>query len=155
MSPTEFQEEGVSDTDNTENGDSHSTPEEERVPFVPPARRRFDTELDSSVCLEADEDEKFWKEARKLRRSTCCAEEIQRIFEEKRFSILGQVHLDLCRYHELGRFVDEGQKYDRAAAWFHLEVAAKCTVIEAVVTMAKIFLNIPRELLQDFTVDVS
>lgn len=88
-----------------------------------------------------------------------------------------QVHLDMARYHELGRFlVDAGGggpvvahntdssdlhnmdldavvcapiAYDKPSAWFHLELAARCHVLEAVLTLAKIHLSLPHDLLKD------
>ena len=44
-------------------------------------------------------------------------------------SVLGNVHLDLARYHELCRFTEDGT-YDKEAALFHLCCAADCGVIQ-------------------------
>ncbi len=44
-------------------------------------------------------------------------------------SVLGNVHLDLARYHELCRFTEDGT-YDKGAALFHLRCAADCGVIQ-------------------------
>ncbi|CAG0922754.1 unnamed protein product, partial [Notodromas monacha] len=46
--------------------------------------------------------------------------------EELKDSVLGQIHLDLAKYHELGRFSVEGaeDEYDQEAAMFHLRQAA-------------------------------
>ncbi len=66
------------------------------------------------------------------------------------------MHLDLARYHELGRFrtaEDGGDGYDRAAAWFHLEIGAKCGILEAVLAAARICLGLPHELLADLNVE--
>nr|pir hypothetical protein F42A10.4 - Caenorhabditis elegans [Caenorhabditis elegans] len=86
------------------------------------------------------------------------------------FSVLGQIHIDLSRYHELGRFVEvdsehkemlEGSendarvpiKYDKQSAIFHLDIARKCGILEAVLTSAHIVLGLPHELLKEVTVD--
>ena len=45
--------------------------------------------------------------------------------------------------------------YDRQSAWFHLDMAARCHVLEAVLTVAKIHLGLSHDLLKDFEVDVS
>ncbi|VDK85599.1 unnamed protein product [Litomosoides sigmodontis] len=72
------------------------------------------------------------------------------------------IHLDLARYHELGRFVEtsasvcsekenvystkdyENKKnkencveFDKYSAFYHLDVARRCGVLEAIITMAK------------------
>lgn len=61
-----------------------------------------------------------------------------------------QIHLDMCRYHELGRFLRDGEtEYDRCAALFHLELAAQCGLIEALLTVARIALGSDHELLKD------
>lgn len=86
------------------------------------------------------------------------------------FSILGQIHIDLARYHELGRFVEldselkemlDGNqndarapiKYDKQSAIFHLDIARKCGILEAVLTSAHIVLGLPHELLKEVTVE--
>ncbi len=57
----------------------------------------------------------------------------------------------MCRYHELGRFLRENEiDYDRCSAMFHLELAAQCGLIEALLTLAKISLgSTDHELLKD------
>ncbi len=55
-------------------------------------------------------------------------------------SVLGNVHLDLAKYHELRRFTDDGT-YDKAAALFHLRCAADCGVIAAATAYARIYLG--------------
>ncbi|EGT51003.1 CBN-EFK-1 protein [Caenorhabditis brenneri] len=86
------------------------------------------------------------------------------------FSVLGQIHIDLARYHELGRFIEtdpeqkemlDGSendarapiKYDKQSAIFHLDIARKCGILEAVLTSAHIVLGLPHELLKEVTVD--
>lgn len=86
------------------------------------------------------------------------------------YSILGQIHIDLARYHELGRFIEQDPeqkemldgsendarapiKYDRQSAIFHLDIARKCGILEAVLTSAHIVLELPHELLKEVTVE--
>ncbi|GIX90881.1 hypothetical protein CEXT_111661 [Caerostris extrusa] len=70
-------------------------------------------------------------------------------------SVLGQIHLDLAKYHELGRFIPEDEEYDHDAAFYHLEQAARCGSLEAINTIAKIYLQIPRDILIGVTVKES
>ena len=58
--------------------------------------------------------------------------------------VLGNVHLDLAKYHEICRFVDDGC-YDKAAALFHLRCAADCGVIQAITTLAKMYCGMPHD----------
>ncbi|KAB7504206.1 Eukaryotic elongation factor 2 kinase [Armadillidium nasatum] len=64
-------------------------------------------------------------------------------------SILGKVHLDLANYHELNRFVEENESYDREAAMFHLKIAAKCGNLDSILAMAHIHLGMPHDILPD------
>lgn len=67
------------------------------------------------------------------------------------YSVLGRIHLDLAKYHELRRFMPDGESsYDKVAAMFHLEQAAKCGILEAVLTLARICMQLPH----DFLVEV-
>lgn len=67
-------------------------------------------------------------------------------------SILGQVHLDLAKYHEMGRFCktkDDVDNYDRDAALYHLRHAADCGCLEAIICTARIHLGLPHDVLAD------
>jgi elongation factor 2 kinase len=95
---------------------------------------------------------------------------------------LGQIHLDVARYHELGRFLQlrsDGSKqvtrkvehgvsaaatlkdstvqpagdYDRASAWFHLDIAVSCGTLEAILAMADIYLGRQHTLLADISME--
>ena len=52
-----------------------------------------------------------------------------------------QVHHDLAKYHELGRFSKDESLIDWKAALFHETVAADLGVMEAIVTISKIHLG--------------
>ncbi|XP_014673783.1 PREDICTED: eukaryotic elongation factor 2 kinase-like [Priapulus caudatus] len=57
------------------------------------------------------------------------------------------VHLDLAKYHEMGRFKEQdGAECDMDAAMFHLKQAVNCEVLEAIQIMAKLYLNMPTDI---------
>ena len=68
-----------------------------------------------------------------------------------------QVHHDLAKYHEMGRFIVPGSDDvpDLQAALFHEQQAAQLGVKEAIVTMADIYLQRPQDVLPSIVVDVS
>ena len=71
-------------------------------------------------------------------------------------SILGQIHLDLAKYHEMERFTKaEGEGYDHEAAIFHLGHAADCGNLEAIITMARLALQLPQDVLPDIVMEKS
>ncbi|CAI5456392.1 unnamed protein product [Caenorhabditis angaria] len=140
--------------------------------------------LNSSRITGETEREDFWKNARKMSipaniaalRDVAALQ--QQEVQSHHFSVLGQIHIDLCRYHELGRFIEEENadankkaglatssaqenksadlgaiNYDKESAVFHLDVARKCGVLEAVLTTANIALGMSHELLKDVTTD--
>lgn len=63
--------------------------------------------------------------------------------------------MDLAKYHELGRFSAVEGEYDKEAAFYHLKHSAMCGNLEAVNIMAKIYLQLPHDLLCMISVDVS
>lgn len=63
-----------------------------------------------------------------------------------------QVHLELAKYNEMGRFTEHEPQMD--CAMFHLEQAAACAVVPALVTVAEIYLQLPHEILASATVQV-
>ncbi|CAF4689545.1 unnamed protein product, partial [Rotaria sp. Silwood2] len=70
-----------------------------------------DTQRPSSVMLEKTEMKKFEDT------STCY---------EKHESILGQIHLEMCKCYQVGRFSELGsEEFDEESAFFHLEQAAE------------------------------
>ena len=75
-------------------------------------------------------------------------------FEEED-SILGRIHLELCKYHEMGRFlVNENDDFNEEAAFFHLKQSANLGVIEALINLAKIYLQLPHDILPSYQVEV-
>ncbi|VDM43324.1 unnamed protein product [Toxocara canis] len=130
--------------------------------------------------VQESEKEAFWLEARKMSRPAgfLSKAEMEQLAELSRQShtnsVLGQVHVDLARYHELGRFLPKSVSaskndnfiltigsgngtgessftYDQESALYHLDVARRCGILEAVITIAQIAFGIrlPHELLKD------
>jgi len=90
----------------------------------------------SSVLLEKEQLEK-------LTEISACYEKYE--------SILGQIHLEMCKYYQVGRFSELGsEEFDEKSAFFHLELAAELLVKEAVFDLAKIYLDLPRDLLPNY-----
>ncbi|CAD6189189.1 unnamed protein product [Caenorhabditis auriculariae] len=130
--------------------------------------------MNSSRLTRETECDEFWKAARKQSIPAGAISAIQlaelRNFEARvnQTSVLGQIHIDIARYYELGRF-EEGENkekillttcsdneevsgvidYDKQSAIFHLNVARKCGSLEAVMTSAQILFGMPHELLKD------
>lgn len=67
-----------------------------------------------------------------------------------------QVHHELAKYHEIGRFALDGdeKKIDWQSALFHEEHAANLGIPEAIITMAKIYLHLPHDVLVSCEVGV-
>jgi len=77
-------------------------------------------------------------------------------FLDEEESTLGKIHLELCKYHEMGRFLtSEIEEFNQEAAFFHLKQAANLGVIEALNNTAKIYLQLPHDILPNFQVEVS
>lgn len=69
-------------------------------------------------------------------------------------SVLGQIHLDLAKYHEMQRFTEpDSTGYDRKAALYYLRHAADCGHLEAIITMARVALNLPHDVLPDLCLE--
>eukprot|EP00095_Tigriopus_kingsejongensis_P008623 maker-scaffold503_size153465-snap-gene-0.13 protein:Tk08623 transcript:maker-scaffold503_size153465-snap-gene-0.13-mRNA-1 annotation:"hypothetical protein CAPTEDRAFT_175610" len=63
-------------------------------------------------------------------------------------SVLGEIHVDLAKYHEICRFTEDGS-YDQYAAFFHLKCAADCGNVSAVVALSRMFLGLPHDILSE------
>lgn len=124
------------------------------------ARVRLDSMTDSGTDTETKEKDLLRFKSmvqRKARPSHVLGEmehrKLLECLEEDRCktgsSVLGQIHLDLAKYHELNRFVKESESYDREAAIFHLSQAARCGILEAIKTMAHLHLGLQHDILPD------
>ncbi|XP_063171288.1 eukaryotic elongation factor 2 kinase isoform X2 [Candoia aspera] len=92
-----------------------------------------------------------------VHRPSCVAVEVQRLNAlelEKKIgkSILGKVHLAMVRYHEAGRFCEKDQKWDEDSALFHLEHAAECGELEAIVGLGLMYSQLPHHILSEVTI---
>ena len=105
-----------------------------------------------STCVMAEMKarKKLWEE------DNCKEEEDNKSLQYTGGSVLGQIHLDLAKYHEMQRFTKPDQEgYDKEAALFHLRHAADCGNLEAIITMARVALQLPHDVLTDLSLDES
>uniref|UniRef100_A0A3B3YER6 Eukaryotic elongation factor 2 kinase n=1 Tax=Poecilia mexicana TaxID=48701 RepID=A0A3B3YER6_9TELE len=114
--------------------------------------------LDVSPQL-TDEKWSFFHSSRAhVHRPSCVATEVERLnaLLQKKIgqSILGKVHLAMVRYHEAGRFCEKDEPWDQDSAMFHLERAALCGELEAIVALGKCYLQLPHHILPDMEVEV-
>ncbi|XP_074647472.1 eukaryotic elongation factor 2 kinase-like isoform X2 [Tubulanus polymorphus] len=131
-----------------------------------------DTVTESSTCPDDDDDDDdikdddkeeedriaFRNAMRSKHRPSCIAHEI-RLRSASAIStdsskvvvqfdsVLGNIHHDLAKYHEAGRFVMNDAEIDWDAALFHEEHAAQLGVMDAIITMARLYLGLPRDVL--------
>lgn len=122
-----------------------------------------ETESDQSDVFTENEDEEIKKSFANnmVHKASSVFAEVEllekvRMEEQRRHksvSILGQVHLELAKYNDVGRFTNHEPQMD--CAMFHLEQAAACSVLAAIVTMAEIYLQLPHDILASATVQVS
>jgi len=76
--------------------------------------------------------------------------------DDEEESVLGRVHLELAKYHVLGRFCkDIYEEFDQQVAFFHLEQAAKLGVAEAMSSVGKICLQLPNDILPEYEAEES
>ncbi|KAL7372741.1 hypothetical protein ABVT39_021693 [Epinephelus coioides] len=111
-------------------------------------------------CIKADNDgmtEENWSFFHSSRahvhRSSCVATEVERIntLLQKKIgqSILGKVHLAMVRYHEAGRFCERDEQWDQDSAMLHLERAALCGELEAIIALGQCCMQLPHHILPD------
>ncbi|XP_046400043.1 eukaryotic elongation factor 2 kinase-like [Ischnura elegans] len=135
----------------TDNSDMESSSGSER------RQRRFHRESESSASMSNEMDRLTFQDqvARRSRPSCVQPPKIGDLIEESgEDSILGRIHLDLTRYHELHRFTSpDSTWYDRDAALFHLEKAALCGLAEAKVALASLYLGLPHDILPEMEVE--
>jgi len=81
------------------------------------------------------------------------AEQEEKQKRRKSVSILGQVHLEFAKCNEIGRFTNN--EVQIGCAMFHLEQAAACGDLQALITMAEIHLQLPHDILASATVQES
>uniref|UniRef100_A0A8C6Y415 Eukaryotic elongation factor 2 kinase n=1 Tax=Naja naja TaxID=35670 RepID=A0A8C6Y415_NAJNA len=123
----------------------------------PNCNRRHESDEDSlgSSARVSVEKWNLYNAARvHIHRPSCVAVEVQRLNGlelEKKIgkSILGKVHLAMVRYHEAGRFCEKDQAWDHDSALFHLEHAAECGELEAIVGLGLMYSQLPHHILAE------
>uniref|UniRef100_A0A3P9N8F5 Eukaryotic elongation factor 2 kinase n=1 Tax=Poecilia reticulata TaxID=8081 RepID=A0A3P9N8F5_POERE len=123
-----------------------------------PSERRSEGDPNDHVDGLTDEKWSFFHSSRAhVHRPSCVATEVERLnaLLQKKIgqSILGKVHLAMVRYHEAGRFCEKDEPWDQDSAMFHLERAALCGELEAIVALGKCYLQLPHHILPDMEVE--
>ncbi|XP_068610486.1 eukaryotic elongation factor 2 kinase isoform X1 [Brachionichthys hirsutus] len=92
-----------------------------------------------------------------VHRSSCVATEVERLnaLLQKKIgqSILGKVHMAMVRYHEAGRFCEKNEQWDQDSAALHLERAALCGELEAIIVLGQCYMQLPHHILPDMEVE--
>uniref|UniRef100_A0A8C6UKZ8 Eukaryotic elongation factor 2 kinase n=1 Tax=Neogobius melanostomus TaxID=47308 RepID=A0A8C6UKZ8_9GOBI len=113
------------------------------------------------LCVQLTEERwSFFHSSRAhVHRSSCVATEVERLSSllQKKIgqSVLGKVHLAMVRYHEAGRFCEKDEPWDQDSALFHLERAALCGELEAIVALGMAFMQLPHHILPDLEMEDS
>ncbi|XP_053710014.1 eukaryotic elongation factor 2 kinase isoform X4 [Synchiropus splendidus] len=119
-----------------------------------PSERRSEGDPNDHMDGMTEEKWSFFHSSRShVHRPSCVATEVERInaLLQKKIgqSILGKVHLAMVHYHEAGRFCEKDEQWDRDSAVFHLERAAQCGELEAIVALGQCYLQLPHHILDD------
>ena len=112
-------------------------------------RMRLQSELLHDPLMQTNHLIAFQEDVKLKSRTTNLEDEKKRNVDYDE-SILGMVHLELAKYHEVCRFSDNGT-YDKNAALFHLKSAADCGIVAAIVNVAKIYSDLPHDILAEVT----
>jgi len=89
------------------------------------------------------------RQMERVSRPSCISAEIHQLKGGEEDSILGQIHLDLAKYHETCRF--DADKMDISSALFHLKSAADCNNIQALVAISQLYSGLPNDILPALT----
>ncbi|XP_068439269.1 eukaryotic elongation factor 2 kinase isoform X2 [Clinocottus analis] len=121
-------------------------------------QRHFSESDEDSFKRMTEENWSFYHSSRAhVHRSSCVATEVERLnaLMQKKIgqSILGKVHLAMVRYHEGGRFCEKDEPWDQDSAMLHLERAALCGELEAIVAMGQCCLQLPHHILTDIELE--
>nr|XP_020460954.1 eukaryotic elongation factor 2 kinase isoform X2 [Monopterus albus] len=120
--------------------------------------RHYSESDEDSVRRLTEEKWSFFHSSRAhVHRSSCVATEVERLSTllQKKIgqSNLGKVHLAMVRYHEAGRFCEKDEPWDQDSAMFHLERAALCGELEAIVALGQCCLQLPHHILPDMALE--
>ncbi|XP_076154596.1 eukaryotic elongation factor 2 kinase isoform X4 [Alosa pseudoharengus] len=126
-----------------------------------PSEKRSDGDPADHAERLTDEKWSFYHSSRShIHRPSCVAVEVDRLnslVQERKIgkSILGKVHLAMVRYHEAGRFCEKDQPWDEHSAIYHLERAAMCEELEAIVALGQCYLQLPHHILPEIELEDS
>ncbi|XP_050979869.1 eukaryotic elongation factor 2 kinase isoform X4 [Labeo rohita] len=158
------------DHKDSENGGDSGYPSEKRSegdsvehhsqgrPFY---NRHYSESDEDSVRRLTEEKWTFYHSSRShIHRPSCVAMEVERLntmLLERKIgkSILGKVHLAMVRYHEAGRFCEKDAPWDQISAMYHLERAAMCGELEAIVALGQCYLQLPHHILPEIELEAS
>ncbi|XP_067343874.1 eukaryotic elongation factor 2 kinase isoform X7 [Channa argus] len=123
-----------------------------------PSERRSEGDPNDHVDGLTEEKWSFFHSSRAhVHRPSCVATEVERLntLLQKKIgqSVLGKVHLAMVRYHEAGRFCEKDEQWDQDSAMFHLERAALCGELEAIVALGQCCLQLPHHILPDMELE--
>ncbi|XP_039644370.1 eukaryotic elongation factor 2 kinase isoform X6 [Perca fluviatilis] len=123
-----------------------------------PSEMRSDGDPNDHVDGLTEEKWSFYHSSRShVHRPSCVATEVERLngLLQKKIgqSILGKVHLAMVRYHEAGRFCEKDEQWDQDSAMMHLERAALCGELEAIVALGQCCLQLPHHILSDMELE--
>ncbi|XP_057214603.1 eukaryotic elongation factor 2 kinase isoform X1 [Triplophysa rosa] len=127
----------------------------------PPNSRHFSESDEDSVRRLTEEKWTFYHSSRShIHRASCVAMEVERLNSmvvERKIgkSILGKVHLAMVRYHEGERFCEKDEDWDQTSALYHLETAAMCGELEAIVALGQCYLQLPHHILPEIELQAS
>ncbi|XP_075245714.1 eukaryotic elongation factor 2 kinase-like isoform X2 [Convolutriloba macropyga] len=115
--------------------------------------RRLGHQDSLSIDVGSPNDEHFEALLKCHRPSTVNGiEDIAKLMESlESESVLGKIHFELAKYHELGRFINEGE-IDAESALFHLDIAAQLENGEATKCLAQIYLQRENDVLPSVSV---
>uniref|UniRef100_A0A8C7VNA7 Eukaryotic elongation factor 2 kinase n=1 Tax=Oncorhynchus mykiss TaxID=8022 RepID=A0A8C7VNA7_ONCMY len=124
----------------------------------PSERRSEGDPTDHADGLTDDKWSVYHSSRSHVHRPSCVAVEMERLDSlilEKKIgkSILGKVHLAMVHYHEAGRFCDKEEQWDQDSAMYHLERAAMCGELEAIVALGQCYLQLPHHILSEMELE--
>uniref|UniRef100_A0A8C5E4I6 Eukaryotic elongation factor 2 kinase n=1 Tax=Gouania willdenowi TaxID=441366 RepID=A0A8C5E4I6_GOUWI len=123
-----------------------------------PSEKRSDGDPNDHIDGMTEEKWTFYHSTRAhVHRSSCVATEVERLESllQKKIgqSVLGKVHLAMVRYHEAGRFCEKDEQWDQDSAMFHLERAAQCGELEAIIALGQCYMQLPHHILSDVVLE--
>ncbi|XP_029495867.1 eukaryotic elongation factor 2 kinase isoform X3 [Oncorhynchus nerka] len=142
----------------SENGGDSGCPSERRSEGDPNDGGHYSSLHQHSVLLTDEKWSVYHTSHSHVHRPSCVAVEVERldsmILERKTGkSILGKVHLAMANYHEGGRFCEKEEQWDQDSAMYHLETAAMCGELEAIIALGQCYLQLPHHILSEIELE--